>query len=38
MARVERILGAAEFHLEATYYDEHRRFALHLARGDALTL
>jgi L-histidine N-alpha-methyltransferase len=31
--RVERLLTAGHFRLEQTFYDEERRFALHLARA-----
>jgi dimethylhistidine N-methyltransferase len=32
LPRVERLLGAGGFSIEATFYDAARRFALHLAR------
>jgi uncharacterized SAM-dependent methyltransferase len=33
LPRVERLLAAGGFRLEATYHDRERRFALHLASG-----
>jgi dimethylhistidine N-methyltransferase len=33
--RVERLLAAGSFRLDATYYDADRRFALHLAQGES---
>ena len=33
LPRVERLVAAGGFRIEATYYDADRRFALHLARA-----
>jgi len=35
LPRVDRLLSAGGFRIDATYYDESRRFALHLARAHA---